>query len=199
MFDERRQKAGIDRSYPLEPLKGSKSGTRGGSVERMNKTVVKSTIQKNVSLRNGKQIVNNKQAVHSVYNNNNGDETYEEHRYENDNLNKTYNKSRDIIEMLNNHNLNDSLENEQMPEIGFDEPDEPYFTGKLVNLGGKLPSENVKNEKKTTNKSSTLGKTFRKESKVRLFAVVFRYRFYCDHYIFTFKVKQKEKTNSSLL
>lgn len=177
MFDERRQKAGVDRSYPLEPLKGSKSNgqTRGASTERVknstSRTVVKSTVQKSVSqVRNGKPVVSKREVVHSVYNNNDGDETFQEHKFETDNLNQTFNKTHaDIIELMNNHNLNDSLDNEEMPEIGFDEPDEPCFTGKLANLGGKLPSESVAvvNEKKTPpQKARTLGKTFRKDTKV---------------------------------
>jgi uncharacterized C2H2 Zn-finger protein/type II secretory pathway pseudopilin PulG len=176
MFDERRQKAGVDRSYPLEPLKGSKSNgqTRGASTERVknstSRTVVKSTVQKSVSqVRNGKPVVSKREVVHSVYNNNDGDETFQEHKFETDNLNQTFNKTHaDIIELMNNHNLNDSLDNEEMPEIGFDEPDEPCFTGKLANLGGKLPSESVAvvNEKKTPpQKARTLGKTFRKDTK----------------------------------
>nr|XP_008190673.1 PREDICTED: uncharacterized protein LOC661951 isoform X2 [Tribolium castaneum] len=162
MFDERRQKAGIDRSYPLEPLKASKTNnSRGGSVERkitVNRTATKSVAQ----IRNGKPVVS-KKVVQSIYNNNDGDESFEQHTYESDNLNQTYNKHSDIVELMNNHNLNDSLDNEEMPELGFDEVDEPVFTGKLANLGGKLPSEMV--EKKAKPPSNTLGKTFRKETK----------------------------------
>lgn len=98
------------------------------------------------SIRNGKPIINKREVVQSIYNNNNGDETYEEHRFEDDNSN-VYNSNshRDVIEMLNNHNLNDHLDNEEMPKIGFDEVDEinvpqtnknSVSLGKLSNLNG---------------------------------------------------------------
>ncbi|XP_044264716.1 zinc finger C2HC domain-containing protein 1C isoform X2 [Tribolium madens] len=151
MFDERRQKAGIDRSYPLEPLKAT--NPRGGS-----KITVKAT-------KNAKPEVS-KKIVHSIYNNNDGDESFEQHTFQSNNLllNQTFNKHSDIVEMMNNHNLSDCLDNEQMPDLGFDEVDESVFPRKLANLGGKLPSEKV--EKKASKPpGNTLGKTFRKETK----------------------------------
>lgn len=59
MFDERRQKAGIDKSYPLEPLK-SKSNSRGGVADRKNgvttKNSVRSVVQNSLStVKNGKK------------------------------------------------------------------------------------------------------------------------------------------------
>ncbi|KAJ8924488.1 hypothetical protein NQ315_007285 [Exocentrus adspersus] len=166
MFDERRQKAGVDRSYPLEPLK-SRSGSRGGSVDRKSNvstasrtTTVKSTVQKSVSsIKNGKPLVNKREVVHSLYNNNDGDETYEEHRYEDDLLNS--NSHRRIVEMMNDHNIDDTLDNEVMPQIGFDEVDDvqpqrksngvakPVQNG-VVKKTGSLKSNGVALVKKET-------------------------------------------------
>lgn len=162
MFDERRLKAGIDRSYPLEPLKSTK--TRNGSVDRQKsnsggttiRTTVKTTVQKGVSqMRNGKPVVNKREIVHSIYNNNDGDETYEEQRY----------SDGDMVDMLNKQNLNGNLDDEQIAQIGF-EHDEPFFKGKLANVGGKLPSQNgiTKTEMKTTpTKTNGVTSTLRKE------------------------------------
>lgn len=167
MFDERRQKAGIDRSYPLEPLKNSSADKLKNSTR---KTVVK-TVQKSVNhIKNSKPVINKKEIIHSIYNNNDGDETYEEYRY-GDNANTLPNRPHtDLVELMNNHNLDDSIENEEMPQIGFDSPDDLGFTRKLSNLGGKLPSESAPKVSDEKNKISgnTLGKTFRKETKVSM-------------------------------
>nr|CAI5821617.1 unnamed protein product [Callosobruchus analis] len=114
MFDERR-KAGIDRSYPLEPLK-AKSNTRGPSQERkpaaIKTTSVKSTSHTGVSMsKNGKSAVKI-HAVHSTYNNNNGIESFEEHRYEEEKPN-----------VLNADHGDYMLDNEEMTKLGYDETD----------------------------------------------------------------------------
>lgn len=44
MFDERRNKAGIDRSYPLEPLK-VKTNPRGPSSDKKTTTTTKTTVR----------------------------------------------------------------------------------------------------------------------------------------------------------
>ncbi|XP_049817086.1 zinc finger C2HC domain-containing protein 1C isoform X2 [Aethina tumida] len=145
MFDERRQKAGVDKSYPLEPLRTSRTnGTKGGSLDRQRntttKTTVKSTVQKSVThIKNGKPPVTKREVVQRIYNNNNGDERYQEHRFEDDNYRSP---SYDLIEMMNRNNIDDDLDNEILPQIGFDD-DEPYMRGKLANVGGKLPSQTV--------------------------------------------------------
>nr|XP_023027670.1 uncharacterized protein LOC111515691 [Leptinotarsa decemlineata] len=136
MFDERRQKAGIDKSYPLEPLK-PKVNPRGGSLERKNlitKTTVRSTVQSNItSVKNGKPLVKKREVVQRLYNNVNGNESYEEHRYEDEGEDNHHSKShREMIDMMNNHNLNDSLDNEVMPQIGFDEVDDPCLETKVA-------------------------------------------------------------------
>ncbi|CAH1996088.1 unnamed protein product [Acanthoscelides obtectus] len=114
MFDERR-KAGIDRSYPLEPLK-AKSNTRGPSQERkpanMKTTSVKSTSHSSVSMTKNVKSTARIEAVHTVYNNNNGIESFEEHRYEEK---KPY--------ILNGNHEDYILDNEEMPKLGFDETD----------------------------------------------------------------------------
>ncbi|CAH1169820.1 unnamed protein product [Phaedon cochleariae] len=132
MFDERRQKAGVDRSYPLEPLK-SKTAPRGPSLDRKaaghiaattRTAAVRSTVQKTVSsIRNGGPVAQKKQVVQRVFENNNGRESYEEQKFviENDAYNSK--SHRDMIDMMNNHNLSDSLDDEEMPRIGFDEVD----------------------------------------------------------------------------
>lgn len=162
MFDERRQKAGIDRSYPLEPLKNSKPNgyTRGNSLDRIknqinNKTIVKSTVKKSVSnMKNGKPIINKKEVIHNVYTNNNGNENYEEIVYQNNDnnnrngpvLNKTYGQ-KDLETMLNDFHLNDNIDSEQFPDVDIDEFDEPMVKPKI-----KLTDEKVYNQKKIISK-----------------------------------------------
>lgn len=168
MFDERRQKAGIDRSYPLEPLKNSSADKLKNSTR---KSVVKTTTQKSVShIKNSKPVISRKEIIHSIYNNNDGDETFEEYRYGNNGNTLPNGSHSDIVELMNNHNLDESIENEQMPQIGFDSPDDLSFTKKLSNLGGKLPSETAFKvlEEKHKLGGNTLGKTFRKETKVSI-------------------------------
>lgn len=180
MFDERRQKAGIDRSYPLEPIsKGNKSNgvnkTNGVKttppLKTTTRTVVKAALQQSVSqVRNGNTLVNKSSFKETLYNNNGGEETYQERTIERDNLNNGFIKSsNDLVAMMNNHNLNDSLESEMPPT--FDEPDEPFISGKLANLGGKLPSENGISRNKTvpfTVAEAAKAPAARKESKVSL-------------------------------
>lgn len=195
MFDERRQKAGIDRSYPLEPLKGTKTNgyTRGNSLDRLKndkdsstKTVVKTTVKRSVThVKNGKPVINKRQVVESIYNNNDGDESYEQHIYEDDNanppiLNRTY-RQRDLEIMMNDHHIQDNIDDEEFPDVDIDEFDDPSVKPKLVNVGGKLPSQNgsvaKKNvEQKVFMKNGTSSEktkiTPKKETKVR-FPVLF--------------------------
>lgn len=179
MFDERRQKAGIDRSYPLEPLK-SKTNSRGGSIDRKanvtttSRATVKSTVQKSVSsVRNGKPLVSKREVMHTIYNNNDGDESYEEHRYEdvkNDILNANAEREEAIIEMMNNHNINDSLDNEVMPQIGFDEVDDALSSPRKTEVATK-PVQNgatKKIETKSSLRTNGVSPT-KKESSVSIF------------------------------
>lgn len=193
MFDERRQKAGIDRSYPLEPLKTTKPQARGNSLDRLrstkngtSKTTIKTTVQKSVSqVRNGKPIASRKEIIQGIYNNNGGEETYEEHRYSNDNDAPFYNTERDLVALLNSHNLNDNLDDEELPNFGIDEGDDTNFSGKLSNVGGRLPSENGFSNRNTDGFSnrntaeptplksngfnSTVVSPLKRETKVRFF------------------------------
>lgn len=153
MFDERRQKAGIDKSYPLEPLKTTKPNglNRPGVIAKnLNKgagntrTIVKTTVQNSVSqVRNGNTVLSKNSVKHSIYNNNGGEERYQERIFENNNGSDAFfNSQNDLIAMMNNHNLAESLDNERLPDFGFDEIDDVPVKGKLANLGGKLPSQN---------------------------------------------------------
>lgn len=153
MFDERRQKAGIDKSYPLEPLKTTKSNglnRPGVLTKNLNKgagntrTIVKTTVQNSVSqVRNGNTVLSKNAVKHSIYNNNGGEEKYQEHIFENNNGGDAFfNSQNDLIAMMNNHNLAESLDNQRLPDFGFDEIDDVPVKGKLANLGGKLPSQN---------------------------------------------------------
>lgn len=72
---------------------------------------------------------------------------------------------RDLVEMMNNHNLGDYLDGEEPPGL-VDDGDELAFTGKLANLGGKLPSETVALKSPEKKSRTVLGKTFRKDTKV---------------------------------
>ncbi|XP_030766989.1 zinc finger C2HC domain-containing protein 1C isoform X2 [Sitophilus oryzae] len=142
MFDERRQKAGVDKSYPLEPLK-NKTPARGTNLDRTSRTtVVKSTTKKTVSsqIRNGKPTVNQTESVHRVYNNNYKNGSYEESKTVEESFD-TVDGHNNLIDMMNRQNLNGNLDNEEMPQIGFDEEKPLYFKGKLANVGGKLPSQ----------------------------------------------------------
>ncbi|GJQ66023.1 hypothetical protein Trydic_g4113 [Trypoxylus dichotomus] len=148
MFDERRQKAGIDRSYPLEPLKTKTNNVLKATPDKnrnvVSKTVVKSTAQKSLkTVNNGKVAIDKREVIESVYTNENGNENFEEHRerFEND-ADDSIKQENDIISLMNNHNLNDSLDNEELPNVGLDEVDEPAFPTKLANVGGLLPSQN---------------------------------------------------------
>ncbi|KAJ8963137.1 hypothetical protein NQ318_018602 [Aromia moschata] len=138
MFDERRQKAGIDKSYPLEPLKARTNNRVGGknNSTTTSRTVIKSTVQKSVSsVRNGKAVASKREVVQNIYNNNDGDESYEEHRYQDDNTDMFNSKShRDIIDMMNDHNLKDDLDNEVLPQIGFDEVDKPRVAEGILTI-----------------------------------------------------------------
>lgn len=179
MFDERRQKAGIDRSYPLEPInKGSKTngvckpnGIKSTPVtnKSVTRTVVKATAEKSIShVRNGNTLVNKTAFKETVYNNNGGEESYKERVYEKDNMNNDFIKSsNDLVTMMNNHNLHDTLDSEAPPH--FEEPDEVLFSGKLANLGGKLPSENgvLKRSVPYSITAATKTPAVKKETKVR--------------------------------
>lgn len=152
MFDERRQKAGVDKSYPLEPLK-AKTSVRGSGPERnMNttsRTVVKTTVRKTVSqINNGKPVV--RENVQKSYNNNYKNGTYEEESK----IDESYDNidsHNNLIDMINSQSLNDDLDNEEMPQIGLNDDfnGKPlYMTGKLSNVGGKLPSQMVETRNK---------------------------------------------------
>lgn len=141
MFDERRQKAGIDRSYPLEPLSKSNSGSKS----------VKSTSTKSVTkvVRKSNIISNN--------NNNNYDGVDDENNFRLKNGGAGFETNLREINHVFSHrlNMNDDLDNEEMPQIGFDELDDrTYVTGKLANVGGKLPSQYL-NGKKSVNDSDS--------------------------------------------
>lgn len=157
MFDERRQKAGIDRSYPLEPLKQKSNNIAKSTPDKnrniVTKTTVKSTVQKSLkTIKNGKPGINKREVIESTYTNENGNEHFEEqrHNYENE-ANDLIKQDNDLVNLMNNHNLGNNIDDEEMPNIGLDEVDEPIFIGKLSNVGGVLPSQvetNRKAEKK---------------------------------------------------
>lgn len=134
MFDERRQKAGIDKSYPLEPLKVTRSNGITKSIQDNNKngikSIVKTSTQKNFTqIKNGKPVIGKRQVVQRVYQNNYGNESYEEKRYEDNNGNSSYYDNSlegNLISMMNNHNIHDTLDGEEMPSILYDEPDELF-------------------------------------------------------------------------
>ncbi|XP_065168295.1 zinc finger C2HC domain-containing protein 1C isoform X2 [Atheta coriaria] len=160
MFDERRQKAGIDRSYPLEPLSktmpvpSKTNTTRGNSLDRRplnqtikttSRTTTRTTTKLNSTMR--KPLANT-----GLYNNNNNSRGMDE-------AEKYLQEHEDLVKIMNKNNINDDLEDEVMPRIGFDDLgyDEDIFTGKLANVGGKLPSQIVvqKSEVKSTTKPGT--------------------------------------------
>ncbi|CAH1124041.1 unnamed protein product [Ceutorhynchus assimilis] len=117
MFDERRQRAGVDKSYPLEPLKSKTAGITNTS----RTTVAKSTVRKTST-----QKANLSKTSH--------EEGGQVKSYD------TIDSENNLIEMLSNHNLND-LDSEELPEINFN--GNRHSTGKLANVGGKLPSQKI--------------------------------------------------------
>ncbi|KAK9751761.1 hypothetical protein QE152_g4644 [Popillia japonica] len=161
MFDERRQKAGIDRSYPLEPLKQKSNNIAKSTPDKnrniVTKTTVKSTVQKSLkTIKNGKPGINKREVIESTYTNENGNEHFEEqrHNYENE-ANDLIKQDNDLVNLMNNHNLGNNIDDEEMPNIGLDEVDEPIFIGKLSNVGGVLPSQ-VETNRKAEQKNSVL-------------------------------------------
>ncbi|KAB0804299.1 hypothetical protein PPYR_01269 [Photinus pyralis] len=152
MFDERRQKAGIDRSYPLEPLRVIKTNGYNG-VSDNSKTMVKTTtVKKQVTqIKNGKPLVNKREIVHSVYtNNNNGDENYEEHVIRDNNLNRpilnrTY-RRRDLEMMMREHSRNENIEDEEFPDVNIEEFEDPLPKLQLNNANRVPPMRNVPNK-----------------------------------------------------
>lgn len=171
MFDERRQKAGIDKSYPLEPLKTTRTNgiTKSIPDNRNGRSIIKTTIQKNITqIKNGKPVVGKRQTVQSIYKNNYGDESYEERRYEDNNGNNSFynGHEKNLISLMNDHNLDDSLDNEEMPNLIYDETDDS-----LSNYSNNIEKKNLiakKPETKTFIKTNTKPSSIvKKEVKVR--------------------------------
>ncbi|XP_018320866.1 zinc finger C2HC domain-containing protein 1C isoform X4 [Agrilus planipennis] len=148
MFDERRQKAGIDRNHPLEPLKTSKSTSLNGFVkspvrndskmERNNnsgvlRTTIRTTVQNKIfKSRNGKPVVNEKKVFRSLYTNNNGKEAIQEECYvENNN---SIDKS--LASRMNSIQIGDGLENQELPNVRldlYDDKGDIYSKGNEMN------------------------------------------------------------------
>lgn len=86
MFDERRQKAGIDRSYPLEPLKSKRNGNAldnrvANGRKVTTKAIGRSTVVQKRSveqIHNDKAVVNRQQATTKNYYDFDGPEYYQE-------------------------------------------------------------------------------------------------------------------------
>lgn len=158
MFDERRQKAGIDKSYPLEPLKTTRSNGIAKSIPdaKNGRSIIKTTMQKSYTQsRNGKPIVGKRQVVQSVYKNNYGDESYEESRYEDDNGNDSQYSSpeRNLVSLMNGHNIDDNyLDDEEMPTLIYDEA-EPV-TNYARNVGRKTSISQSLHAKKPETKTA---------------------------------------------
>ena len=180
MFDERRQKAGIDKSYPLEPLKSVRSTeiSKSNNLDRNRNPVAKpATKQRTINYQTktlkattDKRIVKENMSVIQ-----NGNAEYEEFRYQTKITNFEFEKDdNELSDLMNDHALEDSLDNEEMP-IDMDECDEPVTIGKLVNVGGKLPSQKeFSSKEKLTNRVSVpIGKTIshpaKKDNKVATF------------------------------
>ncbi|XP_066245126.1 uncharacterized protein [Euwallacea similis] len=159
MFEERRQKAGIDKSYPLEPLR-TKANARGPQGKTIATNTIKSSMTKSVSqTHNGKPVLHQKEAYRRAYNNNYSNGNFEE------NSSRTTagydvldGHNSDLVELIN-RNTDDEEDIDNLPKIGFNDSykEQPlYMTGKLANVGGKLPSQrfiesnnNNNNEEKT--------------------------------------------------
>jgi len=179
MFEERRQKAGVDKSYPLEPLKTNRKST----------TTVKSVTNKTTAqLRNGKPVFQQKETTQKVYNNNYANGNYEEHTSVVETFDNVDNHA-NLVDIMNNHNINDDYDIDQLPKIGksncsslkfkctivkligFNDAykEKPPFMGKLANLGGKLPSQ--KFIENNPPKTSVVSEKPRNEPKVSMFEI----------------------------
>ncbi|XP_066139148.1 uncharacterized protein [Euwallacea fornicatus] len=161
MFEERRQKAGIDKSYPLEPLK-TKTNTRGPNGKTTATSTVKSSAMKSVSqTRNGKPVLHQKEAYRKAYNNN-----YSNGNFEDGGARTTAGydildgPNSDLVEFIN-PNIDDEEDIDNLPKIGFNDSykQQPlYMTGKLANVGGKLPSQRfIENNNNNNNEEKTGG------------------------------------------
>ncbi|CAH1167248.1 unnamed protein product [Phyllotreta striolata] len=139
MFDERRQKAGIDKSYPLEPLK-PKNNIK---VERKIKPAVNARNTGLSTVKTGKPVGKKKEEdlVDSE-----GNDIYQSKSH------------RDIIELSNNHKYVDDLDNEVMPRDDTDEDTENIFKpGKLYTKEKISNNNGITNDagdSRTTTKST---------------------------------------------
>lgn len=166
MFDERRQKAGIDRSYPLEPLRVTKSNgyNANHNLDNTNtRIVIRQTIKKDtVQVRNSKPFVNKKETSQSVYNNNSEIKSYEEHNFINNInhpvLNRTY-RRRDLEMMMRENSRNVNIDDEEFPDINIDEFEEPPPKPKINNV------KEIYAEEESIDKRKTPPKTIRNSSK----------------------------------
>ncbi|KAK9891168.1 hypothetical protein WA026_013485 [Henosepilachna vigintioctopunctata] len=151
LFEERRQKAGVDKSYPLEPINGKMNGktnvnTVGRTISNARPPVitnsrktVQATVQRSVThIRNGKPLVNKRETIQKIYDNNNGVSKFEENHFKEDFLDGQNN----LVDLMNKHNICDSLDDEQSPPLEAVD-DDVYFIGKLSNVGGTPPSQNI--------------------------------------------------------
>ncbi|KAH1015442.1 hypothetical protein HUJ05_013165 [Dendroctonus ponderosae] len=156
MFEERR-KAGVDKSYPLEPLKTKTVAKKPIADNHRNitsttrSTAVRTAIKKTVTqINNSKPIVSQKETFQRVYNNNYQNGNYEENTRVVESFDEVDGHDT-LVDMMNNHNIHDNLEDEDLPKIGFNDnyPEKPlYMRGKLANVGGKLPSQREEKQSK---------------------------------------------------
>lgn len=121
MFEERR-KAGVDKSYPLEPLK-TKVVARKPAVDRnitstTRSTAVRTAVKKTVTqINNSKPIVSQKETFQRVYNNNYQNGAYEENTRVVESFDEVDGHDT-LVDIMNNHNVRDNLEDEDLPKIG---------------------------------------------------------------------------------
>ncbi|XP_045465351.1 uncharacterized protein LOC123674498 isoform X2 [Harmonia axyridis] len=141
MFEERRQRAGIDKSYPLEPLNGKsmvKISNGQQPVVKNSRKTVQATVQRSVThIRNGKPLINKRETIQKIYDNNNGVEKFETNHY-NENL---LDGTDSLVDLMNRNNIYDNLDDEESPPLETVE-DDLSFMGKLSNVGGVPPSKN---------------------------------------------------------
>ncbi|KAF5304859.1 hypothetical protein FQR65_LT07876 [Abscondita terminalis] len=172
MFDERRQKAGIDRSYPLEPLRIAKTNgynDNGNLDNSSSKIVIKQTIKKDtLQVKNGKPIVNKRETIRSVYNNNNGDESFEEQTFTDSPsrpiLNRTY-RRKDLEMMMREHSINPNIDDEEFPDVDIDEFEDPSPNPILSNVRSVSPVNQNRMLPKTIVRNSSGDNTPKKEAK----------------------------------
>ncbi|XP_050295212.1 pecanex-like protein 1 [Anthonomus grandis grandis] len=139
-LDDRRQKAGVDKSYPLQPLKTNTRVNKTVASSRTT-TVVKSSAKKTVSqVNNNKPVVSQTGSYKKVTNNNYKNGNYEEEAQVIDGYDTVDNGRDHLTDLLNDNDA--GLDDEELPKIGFNDDHSEIISNKPIQKNpGKKPIE----------------------------------------------------------